>query len=110
MEHKHLYRFPTAQPGDESAVGFCDCGVQSNGLAWSDQAKWKEHREMLDRQWREDYQLRRDKADEANQRFILQEQRVEHRHRWDLIVLGLVVILINVVSNLFAPLVSRLLK
>ena len=76
----------------------------------------KEHMEMLDRQWLLDFQSRREQADREwreEQRHLdlewreEQEKKASKRHRWDLIVFGLIVTSILSVTTIIAAYIER---
>ncbi len=76
----------------------------------------KEHREMLDRKWMLNYQAAREKEDKQwrddQRRRDLewrekQEKSAENRHRWDLIIVGIVATLVLSFSAIAAALIER---
>ena len=68
-------------------------------VKWKQGFTPKEHREMMDRQWMQKYQDERDEKDrkwrEEQRRVDLewrekQERETRNRHRWDLIIMGII--------------------
>lgn len=90
---------------------YCDCFIK-----WLQGLTPKEHREMLDRQWQLDYQAKREKEDkewrEEQRRLDLQwredqDRKSGKRHRWDLVIIGIVATLLICASTMVAALIER---
>ena len=76
----------------------------------------KEHRELLDRKWMLDFQVKREDGDrqwrDAQRRDDLswradQERKVSSRHRWDLIITGFVATLLICGATIAAAFISK---
>jgi hypothetical protein len=94
-----------------------DCDVRSKMFVTYQQGFTpKEHREMLDRQWlianqnkreREDRLWREQQRIEDLQWRETQEEKAEHRHRTDLIIIGIVATLLICAVTIMAAFIER---
>ncbi len=76
----------------------------------------KEHQEMLDEQWKREYEAKREDTDRewrAEQRRLdlgwreEQDEKAERRHRWDLIITGIVATALICGATIAAAFISR---
>jgi hypothetical protein len=83
-------------------------------IEWKQGSTPKEHREMMDRQWMQKYQDERDEKDrkwrEEQRRLDLewrekQESEARGRHRWDLIVTGIIATILISAATIGAALI-----
>jgi len=96
-----------------------DCPTKHDKLGFTEYQQGftpREHREMLDRKWLLDFQAKREQEDkqwrEEQRRSDLQwreeqDKKAEKRHRWDLIILGIVVTIIVSFATVASALIQR---